>query len=147
VNLDVSYTCMLQAYVSMVRKCFLGVFASVSYTCFKCSICLFLYVATVASEYLKSRSGVAHRMHVGSGWRHRRRSGRHERRPEQRGPTTGALAREPVAPNARSSLCEQRPDASNFAGFQKSAKCPVHSFGLRSSRAALGPVWFSVVKV
>jgi hypothetical protein len=29
--------------------------------------CLFLYVASVASEYFKSRSSVTHRMRVGSG--------------------------------------------------------------------------------
>jgi hypothetical protein len=67
VDLDVAYTCMLQAYVSsvfrcfvrmfasvssdfirmlhmfaMVFKCILGVFVSVSDACFKCFICLFL---------------------------------------------------------------------------------------------------------
>jgi hypothetical protein len=45
---------------SMVFKCFLGIFSSVSYACFKCFICLHLYVATVASGCFKSRSGVAY---------------------------------------------------------------------------------------
>jgi hypothetical protein len=33
----------------MVFKCFSGIFASVSKTCFKCFTCLLLYVASVAS--------------------------------------------------------------------------------------------------
>jgi hypothetical protein len=52
---------------AVVFKCFSGVFASVSDACFKCLIYLLLYVATVASGYFKSRSGVAHRIRVGSG--------------------------------------------------------------------------------
>jgi hypothetical protein len=65
VDLDVVYTCMLQVYVSSVFRCFhtyvckfhldvayvssgfqmfSDVFASVSNACFKCFICLLLYV-------------------------------------------------------------------------------------------------------
>ena len=82
------YTCMLLAYVFKCFRCFkclqvfhayvvyvcngfqvfLDVFASVSYVCFKCFIYLLLYVVTVASGCLSSRSGVAHGMR-GSGWR------------------------------------------------------------------------------
>ena len=46
---------------------FSGVFASVSDVCFKCFICLLLYVTTVASACFKSISVIAHGMHVGSG--------------------------------------------------------------------------------
>ena len=66
---------------AMVFKCFSDVFASVSDACFKCFIYLLLYVVTVASGCLSSRSGVAHGMRVGSGWRC--------------GPATVALALEP----------------------------------------------------
>jgi len=90
VDLDVAYTCMLQAYVSSVLSCFICMFISVSS---ECCICLqwfsnvfqafsqvfqtlvssvlfvFFYVATVASGYFKSRSDVTHGMRVGSGWR------------------------------------------------------------------------------
>ena len=81
VDLDVAYTCMLQAYVLSVFKCFicmfasvssgcciclqwffkcfLGAFVNVSYACFKCFICFLLHVATVAFGCFKSRSGVA----------------------------------------------------------------------------------------
>jgi hypothetical protein len=69
---------------AMVFKCFLGVFTSVSNACFKCYICLLLYVTTFASGF-KSGSGVAYVMRVGSGWRRERPSGR---------PTAGVLARE-----------------------------------------------------
>jgi hypothetical protein len=49
------------AYVfSIVFKCFSDVFASVSNACFKCFICLQMYVASVAFEYFKSRLSVAH---------------------------------------------------------------------------------------
>ena len=47
--------------VTTVFKCFSRVFASVSDTCFKCRICLLLYVANIASGYFKSISGVAQR--------------------------------------------------------------------------------------
>jgi hypothetical protein len=47
------------AYVYNGFQMFSDVFASVSYTCFKCLICLFSYVTIVASECFKSRSGVA----------------------------------------------------------------------------------------
>jgi hypothetical protein len=79
---------------AMVFKCFSVVFASVSGACFKCFICLLLYVATVTSECFKSRSDVAHRMRVGSGWRRGRHSGRRGRRPGWHGPTVGALPRD-----------------------------------------------------
>jgi hypothetical protein len=49
----------------MVFKYFSSIFASVLDVCFKCFICLFfLYVATIVFGYFKSRSGVAHEMHV-----------------------------------------------------------------------------------
>jgi hypothetical protein len=62
---------MFHAYVAVVLfgccvcflivfKCFSDVFASVSNACFKCFICLQMYVASVASEYFKIRLGVAH---------------------------------------------------------------------------------------
>jgi hypothetical protein len=40
-------------------KCFSGVFVNVSDACFKCFICLQMYVASVVSGCFKSRSGVA----------------------------------------------------------------------------------------
>jgi hypothetical protein len=49
--------------LAMVFKCF---FANVSDACFKCFICLPIYVAIVASGYFKSVSDVAHGTHVGS---------------------------------------------------------------------------------
>jgi hypothetical protein len=49
---------MLHLFI-IVFKCFSGVFASVSDACFKCFICPWRYVASVASGYFKSRSGVA----------------------------------------------------------------------------------------
>jgi hypothetical protein len=93
-DLDVVYTCMLQAYVSSVFRCFIRMFACVLmlhmfamvfkmfFRCFhkyfgclfKCFICLLLYVATGC---FKSKSGFAHRMCVGSGRRHGRRLGQH----------------------------------------------------------------------
>ena len=84
--LSVSYKCLQVFHVYVVYVCngfqvFSGVFASVSYDCFKCFIYLLLYVVTVASGCFSSRSGVAHGMRVGSGWRC--------------GPTTMALALEP----------------------------------------------------
>ena len=126
VDLDVAYTCMLQAYVSKcfhvfytyVCKCFIwmlhmfaivfkyfsGVLASVSNAYFKCFICLLLYVATAASGCFKSRSGVTHEMRVESGRRRRLRprrrgrcQGQHWQCPRQCGPTVGALPREPDA--------------------------------------------------
>ena len=44
---------------TMVFNEFSGVFASVLDACFKCSICLQTYIASVASRHFKSRSGVA----------------------------------------------------------------------------------------
>jgi hypothetical protein len=87
-HLDVVYTCMLHAYVKCFQvfhtsvasvvsgRCiclqwfsivFRVFFASVLDTCFKCFICLLLYVAIIVSGCFKSRSSVAHRMRVGSG--------------------------------------------------------------------------------
>jgi hypothetical protein len=97
VDLDITYTCMLQAYVS---KCFIWIlhmFAMFFRHFHKCFIRLFqvfhlsffLYVATVASQCFKSRSIV---MRMGSGWQRERRSGWHERRSGWRGPTAGVLA-------------------------------------------------------
>ena len=124
VDLDVPYTCMFQAYISSVFRCFIrrfasvssgcciclqwfsnvfsGIFVSVSHVCYKCFICLLLYVATVASGCFKSRSDIAHGMRVGSGRRRGRRPRRHGRRARRRGTTTGALPREPDALGARS---------------------------------------------
>jgi hypothetical protein len=64
VDLDVAYTCMLQAYVSNVFRCFVCMFASVSSECCICNVfqvfsqvfqtlassvsSVLLYVATVA---------------------------------------------------------------------------------------------------
>ena len=72
----VSYVCLQVFHLDVAYICngfqmFLEVFASVLDACFKCFICLLLYVATVASESFKSRSGVAHRMRVGSSQRRR----------------------------------------------------------------------------
>jgi hypothetical protein len=53
--------------------CFSNVFACVLDVCFKCFIYLFLYVASVASKCFKSRSGVTHRIRMGS-WRGHERS-------------------------------------------------------------------------
>jgi hypothetical protein len=49
---------------TIVFKYFLGVFAIVSNTCFKCFIWLLLYIAIVVSGCFKSRSGVAHGIRV-----------------------------------------------------------------------------------
>jgi hypothetical protein len=43
----------------MVFKYFLCVFVNVSYACFKCFICLQMYVTSVVSRCFKTRSGVA----------------------------------------------------------------------------------------
>jgi hypothetical protein len=48
------------AYVCNSFQVFLGVFASVSDTCFNCFTCIQTYVAGVASVCLKGRSGIAH---------------------------------------------------------------------------------------
>jgi hypothetical protein len=89
----VSYVCLQVfhldvAYFTMICNCFSSVFASVLNVCFKCFICLLLYVATVASRCFKGRLGVARRMRVGSGRR--------------RGTTTGALPHEPDTLGAHS---------------------------------------------
>jgi hypothetical protein len=126
VDMNVAYTCMLQAYISSVFRCFirmlasvsfgcciylqwfsnvfLDVFASVSDTCFRCFICLLLYVATVVSRCFKSRLSVANRMRVGNGRQRGRRPGWRARRPGWDEPTAGALSREPDTTDARS-LC------------------------------------------
>jgi hypothetical protein len=44
----------------MALHVFSGVFASVLDTCFKCFICLWIYVANVLSGYFKNRLDVAH---------------------------------------------------------------------------------------
>ena len=87
---------------AMVFKSFSGVFVSVSDARLKCFICLILYVATVASECFKSRSGVAHGMRVGTGLLREQRSGQRGRRLEWRGSTAGALTHEPDTLGARS---------------------------------------------
>jgi hypothetical protein len=54
---------MLQVFyrdVTYVLQCFFQVFASVWEACFKCFICLYTYVANVASLCFKSRSSVAY---------------------------------------------------------------------------------------
>jgi hypothetical protein len=52
---------------AMIFKCFSGVFVTVLDACFNCFICLQTYIASVASECFKSRSGVANVMRMGSG--------------------------------------------------------------------------------
>jgi hypothetical protein len=52
------HTCV----VSVLSGCCAIVFASVSDVCFKCFICIFLYVANVVSGCFKSRSGVSYGM-------------------------------------------------------------------------------------
>jgi hypothetical protein len=118
VDLDVAYTCMLQAYVQVflgVSYIYLQVFyLDVAYVCDGFQVCfrrfsqvfqmlvssvssfLFcmlqlvsgcvLYVTTVVSGCFKSRSGVAHVIRMGSGWRRGRCLGWRE-------PTADALAR------------------------------------------------------
>jgi hypothetical protein len=49
VDLDVAYTCILQAYVSSVFRCFIRMFASVSSGCFIC-LQLFLNVFQAFSQ-------------------------------------------------------------------------------------------------
>ena len=53
----------------IVFKCFSAPFASALDGCFKCFICLLLYVASVLSEFFKVDHVVAYRIHVGSGRR------------------------------------------------------------------------------
>ena len=47
-------------YFAMAFQVFSGVFASVSDACFKCFICLQMYVANVLFGSFRSRSSVAH---------------------------------------------------------------------------------------
>jgi hypothetical protein len=56
---------MLQVFyldVAYVCNDFQVFFASISDACFKCIICLQMYVVSVVSECFKSKSGVAHGM-------------------------------------------------------------------------------------
>jgi hypothetical protein len=71
----ICFTHMLQVFylhVAYVSNGFQVFFASVSDTCFKCFISLHTYVASVASGYVKSRSGVTHGMCMVSGKRRQR---------------------------------------------------------------------------
>jgi hypothetical protein len=86
VDLDVAYTCMLQAYVSsvlhvclqvfhlvlhifvMIFKYFSGIFASVSDVCFKCFINLFLMLQLLHLGVSKVDWVIAHGILVGSDW-------------------------------------------------------------------------------
>jgi hypothetical protein len=76
---SICFKCFICIFVSVSSECciclqlFSNVFASVSYACFKCFICLLLYVVTIVSGCFKNRSGVVHRMRVGSGGRSGRR--------------------------------------------------------------------------
>jgi hypothetical protein len=70
--LGVSYVCLQVFPLDVTYVCndfqmFLGVLASVLDACFKCFICLLLYVTIVVSGYFKSRLGVTHGMSVESG--------------------------------------------------------------------------------
>jgi hypothetical protein len=62
---------MLQVFLSGRCVCsnrfqvFLGVFASVSDACFKCFICLLLYIINVASECFRSIMV----LHMGCAWK------------------------------------------------------------------------------
>jgi hypothetical protein len=70
VDLNVAYIYMLHSYVcckcfiwmlhmfAMIFKCFSDVFANVSEACFKCFICLLLYVTIVVSVCFKNKLGV-----------------------------------------------------------------------------------------
>jgi hypothetical protein len=58
------YCICLQWFPSVSLCVFLQVFQK---ACFECFTCLQMYVAVVASECFKSRSGVAHRISVGNG--------------------------------------------------------------------------------
>jgi hypothetical protein len=64
---------MLQVFyldAAYVSNCFFfRCFLSVSGVCFKCFICLFFYVASVASDCFKSRWGVTYGMRMESGRR------------------------------------------------------------------------------
>jgi hypothetical protein len=52
---------------AMVFKCFSSIFTSISDTCFKCFICLLLYVATVASGCTWKAAGGADNVRGGVG--------------------------------------------------------------------------------
>jgi len=73
VDLDVTYTCMLQAYVLSVSRRFVRMFASassgccianVSDVCFKCFICLFYILQLLHLDVLK----VDWVLHMGCVW-------------------------------------------------------------------------------
>jgi hypothetical protein len=81
---------------AIVLKCFSGVFASVSETCFKCFIYLLLYVASIVSECFKTRLGcctwdVRRNREVARAVSHAWSGSAGEVRAA--GPTAGALAR------------------------------------------------------
>ena len=115
--------CIYMHFASICFKCFQGfirMFASVSSECCIClqwflnvfetfsqvfqmlllsvSFVFFCMFVTVASKCFKSRSVVAHVMHMEIVLWHVQCSGQRGRRPEQRGPTTGVL---PCDPNVR----------------------------------------------
>jgi hypothetical protein len=140
VNLDVVYICTLQAYLfvtcfqkfrmyvygcfiwmllmfAMVFKYFSGVFANVSYACFKCFI-RFFYVASRCS---KNKSGVTftHRMRVGRARRHGGRLRRHRS-------TAGALA----SPDVLGARSLRVPDVRAFAkSGLRGLQCMHHIIG------------------
>ena len=58
----------MQVFHLNVFQVFSAIFASVLEVCFKCFICLLLYVATVTSGCLKIDRVCAQGMSVGSGW-------------------------------------------------------------------------------
>jgi hypothetical protein len=74
--------------VAIVFKCFSRVF-HVSYACFKCFICL-SFVCWKYYRFFKSRSGVAHGMHVSGRKRKRAAQPKHRRKwatSKRRGPS------------------------------------------------------------
>jgi hypothetical protein len=102
VDLDIAYTCTLQAYVfecfhvflTYVCRCFIWMLYmfTMVFKCFQTFLQVFylsfLYVTTVTSESFKNKLDITHRMRVGNGWRRGRRTRWHR-------PT--ALACEPNA--------------------------------------------------
>jgi hypothetical protein len=87
IDLDVAYACMLQVYVSSVLRCFVHIFASVSFgcciylqlfsnvfqaffasvsdACFTCFICLFFMLQLLYLDVLK----VDRVSHIGCVWK------------------------------------------------------------------------------
>jgi hypothetical protein len=170
-DLDVAYTCMLQAYVLSVLRCFIcmfasvlsgccislqwfsnifsGVFASVSESHLFQVFHIFFYVTIVVSGYFKSRSGVAYRMRVGRSRRHWWRLGRRWRRPGQR---AGPLLVHFLASLTRyarvRSLCRQRPNASARIRRPATSKSNKRSLGWTGAAVPAGPIqvdssWYS----